>query len=148
MAKDEGKKSNKGLLIGIIVLLVIVVIGVGVGVFAFSKLSSGTEKNIVEEVLTLEEIIVNINDPSLKKYAKFSLAMSYDSKNKKIGENINANLHKIKDSIISIFKDKKVSDIESSQGIEELKQQLKNKINEILGGDYILSIYFTNLLIH
>lgn len=148
MAKDEGKKSNKGLLIGIIALLVIVVIGVGVGVFAFSKLSSETEKKIVEEVLTLEEIIVNINDPSLKKYAKFSLAMSYDSKNKKVGENINANLHKIKDAIISIFKEKKASDIESSQGIEELKQQLKNKINEILGGEQIISVYFTNLLIH
>lgn len=146
MAKDSGKKSNNLMLVIIILLLVIVIAGAAIGIFVFKGMNS--EKKIVEEVLMLDEIIVNLDDPSMKKYVKFGLAITYDSKNKNILGNINSNMYKIKDGIISVFKEKKVSDIEANQGIGELKQEIKNKIDEILDGNQILSVYFTNLLIH
>ncbi len=151
MAKDNQKKFNKGMLIIIVILLLIIVIGGVAGFFIISKaLSNGEikERKIVEQVLNFEEIIVNINDVSSNKYAKFTLAVTYDSKNKGILEDINSNIHKIKDGIISIFKEKKVSDIDDSYGIEQIKQEIKQKINSILEDNEIISVYFTDLIIH
>lgn len=146
MAKDNGKKSNSLILIVIILLLVVVIAGGAVGFFVFRGMNS--DKKIIEEVLMLDEIIVNVDDPSMKKYVKFGLAITYDSKNKKILEDINSNMHKIKDGIISVFKEKKVADIEANQGIDKLKQEIKTKIDSVLVDNQILSVYFTNLLIH
>ncbi|OAT88962.1 flagellar basal body-associated FliL family protein [Candidatus Arthromitus sp. SFB-turkey] len=150
MAKDNGKKSNKGMLIIIILLLIVIVAGGVVGFLIISKNSNGgaAEQKNVEEVLTLEEVVVNINDPSLKRYIKFGLAITYNSKDKDILEDINSNIYKIKDGIIAIFKEKTVDDIESNQGIEMIKQEIKEKINLILEDNEIISVYFTNLLIH
>ncbi len=148
MAKEE-KKSNKGMMIIIILLLVVLIVG---GAFAFLILSKSSNANnpqkIVEEVITLNESVVNIKDPSLKRYVKFSLAITYDSKNKKVLQDINSNTYKIQDAIIGVFKDKTASDIESGNGIEVIKNEIKTKIDEILEDNSILSVYFTNLLIH
>lgn len=151
MAKDNGKKSNKGMLIIIIILLLaVIVVGGVVGFLIISKNSNGgaAEQKIVEEVLTLDEVIVNINDPSLKRYIKFGLAITYNSKDKDILEDINSNMYKIKDGIIAIFKEKTVDDIESNEGLEMIKQEIKEKIDLILEDNEIISVYFTNLLIH
>lgn len=150
MAKDDGKKSNTGMLIIIILLLIVIVVGGVVGFLIISKNSNGgaVEQKIIEEVLMLDEFIVNINDPSLKKYIKFGLAITYNSKDKDILEDINSNIYKIKDGIIAIFKEKRVDDIQSNQGIEIIKQEIKEKIDLILEDNEIMSVYFTNLLIH
>lgn len=146
MGKKE-KKSNMGMIIIIILLLVVIVVG---GLVAFLVLSkkSGNPPKIVEQVVTIDETVVNLKDPSMKKYVKFSLAITYDSKNKKILEDINSNMYKIKDSIITVFKDKTVNDVESETGIEGIKQEIKTNIDEILEDNKILSVYFTNLLLH
>lgn len=146
MGKKE-KKSNMGMIIIIILLLVVIVVG---GLVAFLVLSkkSGNPPKIVEQVVTIDETVVNLKDPSMKKYVKFSLAITYDSKNKKILEDINSNMYKIKDSIITVFKDKTVNDVESETGIEGIKQEIKTNIDEILEDNQILSVYFTNLLLH
>ena len=148
MAKEE-KKSNKSMMIIIILLLVILIVG---GAFAFLILSKSAGANnpqkVVEEVITLDESVVNIKDLSMKRYVKFSLAITYDAKNKKVLEDINSNNHKIKDAIIGVFKEKTASDIEVGNGIEVIKNEIKTKIDEILEDNSILSVYFTNLLIH
>lgn len=151
MAKDNQKKSNKGMLIIIVILLLVVVVGGVAGFFIITKtLNKGAEeeKKIIEEVLSLDEFIVNINDPSLNKYVKFKLAVTYDSKDKDVLEDINSNVHKIKDGIISIFKEKRASDINDNNGIEQIKQEIKQKINFVLEDNEIISVYFTDLLIH
>lgn len=148
MDKKE-KKSNKGILIIIILLLVVIIVG---GVLAFLILSKNSGGNnpakIVEQVVTIDDTVVNIKDPSMKKYVKFSLAITYDSKNKKILEDINSNMYKIKDSIITVFKDKTINDIERENGIEGIKEEIKTNIDQILEDNTILSVYFTNLLVH
>ena len=58
------------------------------------------------------------------------------------------NIYKIKDAIITIFKDKSVNELESSEGIESVKLEIKNTINSILESEMVLSIYFTNLLVN
>lgn len=152
MAKDDQKKSNKGMFIIIIVILLLVIVVGGIAAFFIISKTLGKgvegEKKIVEEVLSLDEFIVNINDPSLNKYVKFKLAVTYDSKDKDILEDINSNIHRIKDGIISIFKEKRASDINDNNGIEQIKQEIRQKINFVLEDNEVISVYFTDLLIH
>ncbi len=146
--KEGGKKSNKGLIIIVVILLLVVVLAVGVVGFLLISKKDGGEVKVQEEVLMLDEIIVNIDDPSMKKYAKFALAITYDGKDKDILEDLTLNTYKIKDGIISIFKQTTAQQIESTEGMEKLKQDLKAKIDSILEDNTIISVYFTNLLIH
>ncbi len=153
MAKAKGKtkekKGGKGLLIVIIILLLVIVVGIVGGFFLITKMMNNSgERKIVEEVMTLDESIVNLKDPSLKKYVKYTLAITYNAKNKDIVEDLNSNLYKIKDGIIVIFQNKTPQEIEGSGGVDILREEIKAKINEILGDNQIESVYFTNLLIH
>ena len=149
MESDEKKKSGKGIIIVVVILLLVIILGAVGGFFIISKMNNSDQpKKIVEEVIQLDDIVVNIKDPSNKKYVKVSLAMTYDSKNKKALESINLNIYKIKDAIITIFKDKSVNELESSEGIESVKLEIKNTINSILESEMVLSIYFTNLLVN
>ena len=84
MASDEKKKSGKGIIIVVVILLLVIILGAVGGFFIISKMNNSDQpKKIVEEVIQLDDIVVNIKDPSNKKYVKVSLAMTYDSKNKK-----------------------------------------------------------------
>lgn len=148
MGKNDKEKKSKGPIIVIILLLLVIIIGGIMGFFIISEMNSGKDEEIVEEVITLDESVVNLKDPSLKKYAKFTLAITYDSKNKNILEDITDNLYKIKDGIIVIFQNKTPEDIEGSGGIEALREEIKAKINSILEDNAIESVYFTNLLVH
>lgn len=150
MASEEKKKSGKGIIIVVVILLLVIVLGAVGGFFIFTKMNNNSDqpKKIVEEVIQLDDIVVNIKDPSNKKYVKVSLAMTYDSKNKKALDSINTNIYKIKDTIITIFKDKSVNELESSEGIESIKLEIKDTINSILESEIVLSIYFTNLLVN
>lgn len=149
MAKNDKEKKSKGPLIIIIILLLVIIIGGIGGFFVISKMmSGGGEKKVVEEVMTLDESVVNLKDPSLKRYAKFTLAITYNSKDKDVLEDITNNLYKIKDGIIVIFQNKTPGDIESNEGIDALREEIKEKINSILEDNSIESVYFTNLLVH
>lgn len=150
MASDEKKKSGKGIIIVVVILLLVIVLGAVGGFFIFTKMNNNSDqpKKIVEEVMQLDDIVVNIKDPSNKKYVKASLAMTYDSKNKKALESINSNIYKIKDTIITIFKNKSLSEVETSEGIEAIKLEIKNAVNSILESEVVVSVYFTNLLVN
>lgn len=143
--KENDKKSKKGTFIILIVCLFAMVVGGVVGFVIMSNKSS--ENEIVEQVLPLDEFIVNIKG-SNNTYVKFGLAITYNGNDKKISTELNNNLHKIRDSIISIFKDKTVDYMKDSEGLEVVKNEIKEKIDSILEDREILSVYFTNLLLH
>lgn len=158
MADNTGKnKSNKTLMFVIIAFILVIVLIVGV-VFGFFFINStiknkGMELNsqeIIEEgVLQIEEFVTNIKDENSKRYVKCAMSITYDSKNKDILEDINNNLHKIRDTVITIFKSKGINDIDNEEGMNIVKEEIKVKIKEILEpGNEIIGVYFTNLLIH
>ena len=144
MAKEE-KKSKKGSLVIIIVCIIAMAIGGAAGFFLFSKNNSTPE--VVEQVLPLDEFLVNIKG-SNNTYVKFGVAITYDGNVKNLAEKLNSNLHKIRDGIISIFKDKTVDYMKDSQGLDVIKNEIKTKIDTILGDSKVLSVYFTNFLLH
>lgn len=144
MANEKKEKKGKS---GVIIIAAVAVFAVVLGLVLSISLGGSKEKPVIEQTLNLDEFIVNVKG-SNNTYVKFGLAITYDGNNKKGVESLNGNLHKVRDGIISIFKDKTVDYIKDSQGLDVIKNEIKTKIDSIIGEGTVLSVYFTDLLVH
>lgn len=90
--------------------------------------------------LPLEESLIKLSDEH--GYIKTSITLSYDNKEK----DMETKVPLIKDTVIQYFMSKSSSDF-NGNSIENIKSELKNKLNSNIGSEVIKQIYFTNLVI-
>jgi len=157
--KKEGG-SNKLLLIVIIVLLLVLLI-VG-GLVAYFLLSGGDEEKQAEPqkvekkkkvsnmteigpIYPLDRFIVNLLSNNSNRYLKCKIDLELDAP--ELQKEIDKKLPAIRDLIIRILSSKTVEEIQTSQGKEKLKEEIKRKINEILTTGEIRNVYFTEFVI-
>ena len=157
--KKEGG-SNKLLLIVIIVLLLVLLI-VG-GLVAYFLLSGGDEEKQAEPqkvekkkkvsnmteigpIYPLDRFIVNLLSNNSSRYLKCKIDLELDAP--ELQKEIDKKLPAIRDLIIRILSSKTVEEIQTSQGKEKLKEEIKRKINEILTTGEIRNVYFTEFVI-
>lgn len=98
------------------------------------------EKPIKLVNLDLEESLIKLSDEH--GYIKTSITLSYDEKEKEVDSKVPL----IKDTIIQYFMSKSSHDF-NGDNLENIKSELKKKINSNIGTDMIKQIYFTNLVI-
>lgn len=106
------QKGNK-LLIILVVFTLLLVIGLGVvlGYYIFFKdktkgtAPGNTEVKIEENVVELNEFVVNLADEE-KVFMKVKFAVAYNKKDKKLGDEITAKMPVIRDTIITILRQK------------------------------------------
>lgn len=135
------KKSGIKLIIFIIMVLVLIVGGYFVWQFYFQ----GKERP--QETITTAplEFTVNLADSMQNRYLKATVRLGYT--NKKLIKEIEAKVPELRDVMIEIFRSKKVSEIETKDGTDSLKTELKEALNEKLKSDEISDIYFTDFII-
>lgn len=153
----EVEVSKKGLFLGMKKFLLFIVIGVLViglagGAFMFFSGKGGEKKEKVKKggaqeavLIDLEPIVVNLFDPTGKRYLQIKLSLEVE--NKKVEEIIKKNDSKIKDIIIFYLSGKTVEDVLKPYAKEEIKKELLQKINEVLGENLVLNLYITQYLI-
>jgi len=144
--KKGGKK--KFLLFLIIGVLIIALAG-GVVAFLTSK-KEGKEKGKVTRhkdtiIYNMEPIVVNLFDPTGKRYLQVSLALELE--NKKLEEEIKHNEPKIKDAIIMVLSSKTPEEVLQPGAKELIKNELLHKINSILGEKVVLNVYITQYIV-
>ena len=54
---------------------------------------------------------------------------------------------RLRDTIIQILSSKTASDILTSEGKEKLKDELRQSVNGLLGGEKVVEVYFTEFII-
>lgn len=124
--------------------------------FAFWFLSKPTEKitQIVEiedpdnvlsgAVLRLPRNVLNLRTPNTYVYLKLSLEF-YEFE---LPEDISSSITPINDAIIRIVSDKTSDQLISQEGREDLKKEIKQEINNILGENKRVSnIYYLEFMI-
>ncbi|MCS7278858.1 MAG: flagellar basal body-associated FliL family protein [Thermodesulfobacteriaceae bacterium] len=139
-------------------LLVFAVIGLlviglaGVGFFIFLSAKGGEKKEKVGKkdkdsiLIDLDPIVVNLLDPTGKRYLQIRLSLEVGDK--KIEEIVKKKDSKIKDVIISYLSGKTVEDVLKPTAKEEIKRELLQKINHTaLGEDLVLNLYITQYII-
>lgn len=141
-------KSNKLILI-LLIVLVILFLGAAVffGYYFFIKQkgsSTAQFKKIEEKTVAVDEIIVNLADEDTKSYIKTKVYLGYTEKN--IDKEISDNMPQIRNAINTCLRTKKSQDF-NGQGLEKVRKEILDKVNEVLGGPKATNVYFYEIII-
>lgn len=143
---SENKKGKS--IIVIIIGLIIIGVAVFAGVYLGLSRGNGADKVItIEEAYSeIGEIFVNLSDEGGKRYAKISITLTYDSKNKDLTSEIETKQVALRDATIFYFKSLKVENF-SSGNEEMLKKELIERMNKNLKTGLIIDVKFNELLV-
>lgn len=157
---SEAVKAKKGgNLIKIIIVVLLVLILVGGAAFAGYFIASTNNKSTTTEAtaaaatkvkeaffLAVEAKLVNLADTDSKRYAKMTITIGYDSKNKKIAAEFEEKKTVIVDAINSTIRNKKAAEFDG-KGAEDIKKELLTRINSLLETGRATNIYYDEILI-
>ncbi|MFZ7125686.1 MAG: flagellar basal body-associated FliL family protein [Desulfobacterales bacterium] len=151
---------NKTVVI-IIAMSVLILGAMGGGFFLmWSKMSSleaaHTGAEIEEEageaeaagigaLFPLDTFIVNLADEGGKRYLRVS--MNLELKSTEMTEEFNKRLPQIRDVILMVLPTKRFEDVRTVEGKTALRGEIMSRLNELLKGNRVSNIYFTEFVI-
>lgn len=161
-AEDDRPKKKKGKLKWVLLLLLLLGGGTaGAWYYFLSDLpgsksaleeSGGVQPQTVKtpsapnlQTATLDTFLVNLADPLGKRYIKVTFEV--ELADPKITEELTRQKPKIRDSIIMLLSSKTFADLAPPQSKEELKVEITNRLNLILGGPKVTRIFITDIVI-
>jgi len=146
---ETKKRGKKKFLLFLIIGVLIIALSGGVVAFLTSKKEGkekGKELHHKDTIIySMEPIVVNLFDPTGKRYLQVSLALELRSK--KLKEEIKHNEPKIKDAIIMVLSSKTPEEVLQPGAKELIKNELLYKINSILGKKVVLNVYITQYIV-
>lgn len=95
-------------------------------------------------VLPLPEFTVNLTDPAGKRYLKLGMEVEV---NADVSKSLQAQAPKVRDAVIMLLAGKSYADIASPEGKVLLKAEVASRLNQILGGPYVVRVYFTEFVV-
>ena len=95
-------------------------------------------------MLPLPPITVNISDPSGRRYLKLGMEVEV---NADVSAALQANSPRIRDAIIMLLAGKTFNDISSPDGKVLLKAEVAARLNQILGAQRVIRVYFTDFVV-
>lgn len=93
---------------------------------------------------SLDPFIVNLFDPKSVRYLKVTLQLELAGILK---EEVDAQVPKIRDSLIILISSKKLEEVASMEGKLRLREEILFRINRILGEGKTREIYFTDFVV-
>lgn len=146
---ESTKKSIdfKALIIIVLTLLILMLISMGVIYYVLTIAAPGKAdaKTQSTNLITYEagEILTNLKD---KGYIKMSMVYLMDDKN--VEKELKQKEYEIKDNIFSILRSKAIAQVKDSTGMEQLRIQIRESINDILTQGEIIDVYFTSIIVN
>ncbi|MTJ91327.1 MAG: flagellar basal body-associated FliL family protein [Desulfovibrio sp.] len=96
------------------------------------------------QVLPLPPITVNISDPTGRRYLKLGMEVEV---NADVSAALQANSPRIRDAIIMLLAGKTFNDISTPDGKVLLKAEVAARLNQILGAQRVIRVYFTDFVV-
>ncbi len=96
------------------------------------------------QVLPLPPFVVNLSDASGKRYLRLGMEVEV---NKDVSQTIKSQSAKIRDAVIILLAGKTFADVSSAEGKILLKAEVASRLNQILGGAYVVRVYFTEFVV-
>lgn len=156
---DEQKKGKGKVVIAIIAVLVLLVVGL-VAVFFYAtsepKAQEAQETQVVASesnakylrigpIFQLDQFIVNLLSQGGRRYLKVSISLEMTTPN--LENELNAKRAPVRDIIIEILTSKSIDDISTTRGKDRLKEEIIQRLNEILVDGKIRNIFLTDMAI-
>ena len=95
-------------------------------------------------VLPLPSMTVNLSDPAGRRYLKMGMEVEV---NADVSAALQANNARIRDAIIMLLAGKNYADISTPDGKVLLKAEVAARLNQILGAQRVIRVYFTDFVV-
>ncbi|NLY45175.1 MAG: hypothetical protein GX053_04200 [Tissierella sp.] len=148
MEVKEKRSLDKILIIVLLTAILILVLGIGFLLISENDMPdfSAILKSNGEYTIPLDEFVVNLkSENNSKRYLKISVALMYT--NEDYGDDINGNMSKIRDLVISNLRDKSADDFMDENMILNLKLDIMDDINESINIMAIQDVYITDIIV-
>ncbi|WP_229591338.1 flagellar basal body-associated FliL family protein [Pseudodesulfovibrio sediminis] len=160
LTQEEGKKKG-GMLKWIIILVVLIALGVG-GYFGYtmfiaapseddaatSEMTDGDQEpleNLEGTLVPLPTFLVNLADPLGRRYLK--LGIEVEVRDEEASAALTAKEAKIKDALLLLLSSKTYDGLSSTKAKIELKQEIADRLNQVIGKGGVLRVYITEMVI-
>ena len=159
--KDEEKQEEavkKVFPLKLAVIAVLVLLVAGGGFMVWKKMSAPKEKGQIVAIkekdkgkpdmgpiYPMETFIVNLLDPSGKRYLKIQIQLELD--NEAVKQEIDRRMPQFKDAIISLLSSKTILDINSVEGKMQMRAELVALFNQYLKSGKITNVFFMDFII-
>ncbi|MBC8062240.1 MAG: flagellar basal body-associated FliL family protein [Clostridiaceae bacterium] len=155
--KEKKDKAKINPIMIMIVLMFILIVGLGAGIgyiimnqktpatTSTEKVTGHTELEVPPLTHVIEkDFTVNLTDTDAKRYIKLNITLAFTST--KLVEELEKMDSFIRDTVISVLREKKAADF-TSKGTEDLKKEFMARINPYLKDGKISDIYFNDILV-
>lgn len=166
-ASASTTKEKPTLFVALSIFNIVVVLGVGIMLFLGKKNQShvatidqvvqgekneqdkeATEDPFIGEFIPLETFFVNLAGSRGGKIARVTMELEIENKNSDITEEIGRRKPQIRDIIIILLSSKTYEQISTKEGKDNLRDEIKGRLNSFLTKGKINSILFTEFLLN
>jgi len=93
----------------------------------------------------LAPFLVNLADPLGKRYIKLTLEVEITSP--QVAQELEKQTPKIRDSVIMLLSSKSYADLAPTESKLQLKNEITDRLNQILGGPKVSRVFFVDMVI-
>jgi flagellar FliL protein len=103
------------------------------------------EENVIGPLYPLDTMIVNLSDDGGKRYLRVTMALELSDPESV--DTIESRLPQIRDAVLMILPTKTYDDVSTTDGKIALRNQVMEKINDLMTKGRVNNIYFTEFVV-
>ena len=150
---EEPKKKSK--MMFFVILGVALLLAGGGGFFAFTTLMAPSDENdeqpkeeelnLVGEMVTFGEFVVNLSDPKGKRYLKCKISVEVENEEAK--ERVTKIEPKLRDIVIMLLTSLAFEEVMTPEGKIRIRDELLERFNQAARPDRIKNLYFSEFVV-
>ncbi len=145
---EKSKKKGKLPLIIIIAAVILIATAAGAYFFLLGKGTQHTKSSTAKESkgvnFSLEPFVVNLMDQGGTKYLKVTIQLELSDV--KLTEQAKNKTPQIRDAIITLLTNKTSDELITPEGKLILKDEIKQRVSQILGENTVTNVYLTDFV--
>lgn len=142
----ENRSGLRNVLLVVLALFVLMLMTTGVAYFVAKNIAGSNVKHVEspkdQVTYNAGEFLTNLAD---KGYIK--LSMVYLLNDKQAIKEVELKDSEIRDKVFAILRSKDYESVKDSNGMEELRKEIKESLNQLLNGGRIMDVFFTDIIV-
>ena len=157
MAEEEGKKKRSLWLKLLLIFVIVAVLGVG-GFFGdqyFMDQQDQDPEQVEEEatpdhpedteMVELDPFVVNLADPLGRRYLRATIEVETVDSN--AAEDLQDKQAQVRDSVLMLLSSKTFEDIRAMDQKIQLRHEIVERLNQVIGQGRVVKVYFTEFVV-